>query len=130
MVYINDLEEEVTGKLLEFADDTKLFRKIKEIGDKQKLQDDIDKSVRWSEKWQMLFNIGKCKCLHTGRGNTGMNYAIGGTILSKTVKEKYLGVTMNANMKAMKAKNSIWPVKPFGGAESCLRAYNPAADLY
>ena len=53
----------------------------------------------WSEKWQMLFNFGKCKCLHTGSINTGMNYEMGGTILSKTVKEKYLGVTMNANMK-------------------------------
>ena len=28
-----------------------------------------------------------------------MNYVMGGTILSKTVKEKYSGVTMNANMK-------------------------------
>ena len=28
-----------------------------------------------------------------------MNYEMGGTILSKTVKEKNLGVTMNANMK-------------------------------
>ena len=26
---------------------------------------------RWSEKWQMLFNFGKCKCLHTASGNTG-----------------------------------------------------------
>ena len=73
--------------------------KLREIGDKQKLQDDIDKLVRWSEKWQMLFNVGKCKCLHTGPGNTGMNYEMGGTILSKTGKEKDLGVTMNANMK-------------------------------
>ena len=47
----------------------------------------------------MLFNFGKCKCLHTGPGNTGMKYEMGGTILSKTVKEKDLGVTMNANMK-------------------------------
>ena len=31
-----------------------------------------------------------------------MNYEMGGTILSKTVKEKDLGVTMNANMKVMK----------------------------
>ena len=72
-VYINDLEEGVKGKILTFADDTKLFRKTKEIGDKLKLQDDIDKLVRWSEKRQMLFNFGKCKCLHTGPGNTGMN---------------------------------------------------------
>ena len=82
-----------------FADDTKLFRKANEIGDKQKLQDDIDKLVKWSETWQMLFNFGKCKYLHTGPGNTGLNFAMGGTILSKTVKEKDLGVTMNANMK-------------------------------
>ena len=99
LVSINDLEEGVTGKILKFADDTKLFRKVKEIGDKQNLQDDIDKLVKWSEKWQMLFNYGKCKCLHTGPGNMGMTYEIGGTILSKTVKEKYLGITMNANMK-------------------------------
>ena len=50
LVYINDIEEGVTVKILKFADDTKLFRKTKEIGDKQKLQDDIDKIVRWSEK--------------------------------------------------------------------------------
>ena len=99
LVYIDDLEEGVTGNILKFADDTKLFRKTKEIGEKQKLQDDIDKLVRWSEKWQMLFNVGKCKCLHTGPGNTGMNYEMGGTILSKTGKEKDLGVTMNASMK-------------------------------
>ena len=47
----------------------------------------------------MLFNFGKCKCLHTGPGNNGRNCEMGGTILSKTVKEKDLGVTMNANMK-------------------------------
>ena len=47
----------------------------------------------------MLFNFGKCKCLHTGPGNTGMNCEMGGSILSKIVKEKYSGVSMNANMK-------------------------------
>ena len=65
LVYINDLEEGVTGKILKFADDTKLFRKTKEIGDNKNVQDDIDKFGKWSEKWQMLFNVGKCKCLHT-----------------------------------------------------------------
>ena len=97
LVYINVLEEWVTCKILKFADDTKLFRKVKEIGDKHNLQDDIDKLVKWSAKWQMLCNFWKCKCLHTGPGNTGMNYEMGGTILSKTVKEQDLGVTMNAN---------------------------------
>ena len=52
VVYINDLEEGVTGTILKFADDSNLFRKAKEIGDNQKLQDDIDKLVKWSDTWQ------------------------------------------------------------------------------
>ena len=35
LVYINDLEEGVTGKILKFADDTKLFTKTKDIGGKK-----------------------------------------------------------------------------------------------
>ena len=45
---INDLEEGITSKILKFADDTKLFRKIKGNGDKQQLKDDIDQVV-----WKM-----------------------------------------------------------------------------
>ena len=36
-----------------------------------------------------------------------MNYKMGGVILSKTVKEKDLGVTMNANMKVSMQNCSI-----------------------
>ena len=88
LAYINDLEEGVTGKILIFADAPKLFTKTKDVGDKQKLQDYIDKLVKWSGQWQMLFNFGKCKCLHAGPRNTGVNYEMGGTILRKTVEEK------------------------------------------
>ena len=73
-VYINDLEEGVTGKILKFAYDTKLFRKTKEVGAKHKLQDDNDQLVRWFGKWFVLFNFGKCKCLHTGPGNAGVMF--------------------------------------------------------
>ena len=34
-VYVNDLEEGVTDTIRKFADDPKLFRKTKEIGDKK-----------------------------------------------------------------------------------------------
>ena len=40
----------------------------------------------------------KCECLHREPGNAGMNYEMGGTILSKTENEQYLGVTINTNM--------------------------------
>ncbi len=46
-------------KILKIADDTTFFRKIKGNGGKQQLQDDIDTLIKWSEKWQMLFNFEK-----------------------------------------------------------------------
>ena len=47
----------------------------------------------------MLFNFGNCKCLHTGHGNLDVNYKMGDTVLGTNVKEKDLGVTINADMK-------------------------------
>ena len=64
-IYINDLEEGVTSKILKFADDTKLFRKIKGNGDKHQLQDNIDKLIEWSEKWELLFNFYHLSPLET-----------------------------------------------------------------
>ncbi len=75
LVYINDLEEVVTGKILKFADDTKLFTKTKEIWDKQTLQDYIDKLVKWSEN---------CRCYST-LGNVNV-YTQGREILAWTMK--------------------------------------------
>ena len=49
--------------------------------------------------WQMLFNFEKCKCLHGGHENTGVNYEMGGTILCKNVKENDLRVKINYNIK-------------------------------
>ena len=62
-------------------------------------QNDLDKLVKWSEKWQILLNFGKCKCLHTGQGNLDTNYNMGDTVLGTTVKEKDLGITTSADMK-------------------------------
>ena len=99
LIYINDMDDSITSNVLKFADDTKLFRKVNTDGDKQNLQNDLDRLVKWSEKWQMLFNFGKCKCLHTGHRNLNVNYKMGDTVLGTTVKEKDLGVTISADMK-------------------------------
>ena len=99
LIYINDLDDNITSNVLIFADDTKVFRKVNTDGDKQHLQNDIDILVKWSEKWQMLLNFGTCKCLHTGHGNMDVNYKMVDTVLGTTVKEKDLGVTISADMK-------------------------------
>ena len=49
------MDDDITSKVLKFAHDTKVFRKIKSDADRQQLQDDQSKLTEWSEKWQMQF---------------------------------------------------------------------------
>ena len=53
LIYVNDLDDNITSNILKFLDDTKVFTKVDD-DDKQHLQNDLDKLVKWSEKWQML----------------------------------------------------------------------------
>ena len=99
LIYINDLENYISSKELKFADDTKVFRKVTSVTDKKNVQDDLDKLVKWSEKWQMLFNFGKCKCIHIGHGNMDKEYKMEDAVLGRTTQEKDLGVTFSADMK-------------------------------
>ena len=55
LIYINDVDDGITSKVLKFADDTKVLRKIKSDAYRQHLQDDLNK---WTE-------CGKC-CLILG----------------------------------------------------------------
>ena len=98
LICINDLDDNITSNLLKFADDTKVFTKVNNDGDKQHLQNDLDKLVKWSKKWQMLLNFGKYKCVHTGHRNLDVNYEMGDTVLGTTVKDKDLGVTISAGV--------------------------------
>ena len=88
LIFINDLDDDLSSKVLKFADYTKVFRTVKTDTDKETLQDDLTKLVKWSEKWQMLFNFGKCKCIHIGHGNVSKDYFTGNTILSTSEERK------------------------------------------
>ena len=70
LIYINDVDGAITSKVLNFADDTKVFRAITRDADKLQQQYDLSKMSELSEKWQMLFNFGKGICFHTGHGKT------------------------------------------------------------
>ena len=98
LIYINDLEDDISSKVLKFADDTKVFRKFTNDTDKQSLQDDLEKLVKWSEIWQMLLNFGKCKCIHIGHRNMDKEYKMGDAVQGRTTQEKDLGVTFSNDM--------------------------------
>ena len=47
----------------------------------------------------MLFNFGKCKCIHIAHGNIEEVYEMGDAVLGRTTQEKDLGETFIADMK-------------------------------
>ena len=58
---------ENTIQVSKFADDSKIFRGIHDSMDSRNLQKDLDTIIDWADKWQMDFNISKCKVMHAGK---------------------------------------------------------------
>jgi hypothetical protein len=99
LMYINDIDEGVTNKLLKFADDTKLFGKVGTMEDIERLRADLVKLVKWSEEWLMLFNVDKCKVMHVGHNNPKEQYTMGEGVLQRICEELDLGVIVQDNLK-------------------------------
>ena len=63
LIYINDIESQITSSTRLFADDSALYRPIYSESDSISLQEDIFKFPKWVNTWQMVFNVNKCKLL-------------------------------------------------------------------
>ena len=99
LIYINDLLEDLRSQGKMFADDAKIYRKIRNDQDRDMLQEDLDRVTEWSEKWLLEFNQDKCRVMHIGRGNPGYTFALGGKTLQETEQEKDLGVLVRNDLK-------------------------------
>ena len=102
IIYINDIVEEISSRIYLFADDTKLFRVIKQEYDREILQSDIDKLVNWSETWLLSFHPDKCKVMNIGDGQQ-YHYVIRDKNSAHTLQyvnfEKDIGVTFDRNLE-------------------------------
>jgi len=67
LILISDLEDNTSGTVIKFANDTKIFRKMRDVRDNICMQADLDRLVEWADKWQMQFNVSKCKVMHVGQ---------------------------------------------------------------
>src|SRR6218665_2458910 len=63
------------------------------------LQEDLRRMFRWSQDWQMLFNLEKCSVMHMGKGNKELSYVMGGKVLKVSEEERDLGVIMHRRAK-------------------------------
>ena len=101
LVFINDLESYVLSQTLKFADDTKVFGMVNNEADRDILQNDLDSLTEWAVKWQMEFNVEKCKVMHLGGHNKGYQYSMNGKVLEKVASEKDLGILFTADGKVV-----------------------------
>ena len=107
--YINDINENIQSSIRLFADDNIIYRKINSNIDHQLLQTDLIQLEKWSDKWQMQFNISKC--VHLPITNTtkpsSHQYSLFGHPLSKVASHAYIGVKLDSKLSWAKHISEI-----------------------
>ena len=101
LIFINDLEVGVSSTVLKFADDTKLFRPVVSAVDREQVQSDLDTICNWADRWNMEFNVSKCKVIRYGRKITNIDplYLMYDVPIKKDNSEKDLGVVFTDDLK-------------------------------
>ena len=116
VIFINDIDNVVRSTRLKFADVCKVYRILKTPQDIGILQEDVVDLCDWSDHWEMLFNVKKCKLLHYGFNDPIHPYTMNDEKLTSDTSEKDLGVYITIDLKSAKtlcgirkkSKSSSW----------------------
>jgi len=73
--------------VLKFADDTKIYHPVNSETEGYSLQKDLTSVSNWAKKWQMEFNVSKCKIMHFVKGDIGYRYSMNGHALQEVAIE-------------------------------------------
>ena len=98
-MFVNDLPSVVSSPVHMFADDTKIFCVVRTREDYSVLQHDLDLLYEWSIRWQLKFNILKCKHMHLGPMHHYGPYYLDGTVIDNFDSYKDLGVILDYQLK-------------------------------
>ena len=63
LIYINDLPKHVNSTIYMYADDTQIYREIREKHDQEILQKDLHSLQAWSDEWLLKFHPNRCYSL-------------------------------------------------------------------
>ena len=108
LLCINDLPDDITSKIKLFADDTKVYRVLKDTGSNE-LQLDLDKMSNWTNTWQLRFNPDKCevmKITHRSDFSTP-EYCLSGKKFNVVNQFKDLGIIMSNHLTWSDQVNAV-----------------------
>ena len=106
MLYSNDINENIQSSIRLFADDSIIYRKINYNIDHQILQTDLIQLEKWSDKWQMQFNISKCVHLPITNKTkpSSHQYSLFGKPLSKVTSHTFYVPRSETRLKIILGK--------------------------
>ena len=96
-IFISDLYNGIRYSPMKFADDTKLSREVDTPEGRAALQGDLDRLEEWASKNHMKFNKDKCKIMHLGKYNPGVQHRLGSTWLESSSVGRDLGVLVGGS---------------------------------
>ena len=96
-------------KLRLLADDSILYKTIKDESDTHKLQKNLDAAAKWKNDWLMQFHPDKCSVMHitTKKNPIHDKYVLHQHTLQTESSTKYLGVTIQSDLKWNKHIDNI-----------------------
>ncbi len=97
LLYVNDIPDSVLSTAKLFADDTKLYSRVRNQEDCNALQADLNALAAWSRKWLLRFNETKCVVLKIHSAIQYV-YTLNGTCLSEETSQKDLGITISHDL--------------------------------
>ena len=98
--YVADLPQHLETSSLSYADDVKIYHRIKSPIDIQNLQADLDRLALWSKTWLLKLNPSKCTSItFTLRTSPHLAvYTLDGIPLERCVKVRDLGVILDTKL--------------------------------
>ncbi len=111
LAYINDLPSYVSSPVRLFADDTIMYRPIKNNDDVKTLQQDLENLDKWGNIWQMEFHPSKCEVMRVCKSRNKKlptpSYLLQNHRLEVVDHIKYLGITIFQDLNWAKHINNI-----------------------
>ena len=97
---IQDIPLHVSTNCLMYADDVKLFHRVRDPGDAGRLQADLDALSRWSKTWRLHLNPAKCftLTLTLKRQPVITDYLLDGVSLKRCSEARDLGLILDQKL--------------------------------